>query len=136
MTAVDTSVVVAAFAPWHESHVEAREAIGRRTALPAHCALEAYSVLTRLPDPFRAPPDVAAEFIRRRFGSRWLDPGERARDLPERLAELGIVGGACYDALVAETARENGAVLLTLDRRAGRTYHLMGVEYEVVIRRL
>jgi hypothetical protein len=43
-----------------------------------------------------------------------------------------IVGGAVYDALVALTAREAGAELLTLDERAVRTYELLGIDFQLV----
>lgn len=51
MTAVDTSLVVAAFASWHERHEAARRAMDGGVRLIEHCALETYSVLTRLPAP-------------------------------------------------------------------------------------
>ena len=54
----------------------------------------------------------------------------------ERLLDLaaaeGIAGGAVYDALVAATAREAGATLLTLDRRAVTTYQLLRVDYRLL----
>jgi hypothetical protein len=45
---VDTSVVVAGFASWHESHHRARRTLDGGVSLIGHCALETYSVLTRL----------------------------------------------------------------------------------------
>ncbi|MEX2240756.1 MAG: PIN domain-containing protein [Burkholderiales bacterium] len=54
MIAADTSVVVAAFASWHEGHAAALRALGRGVRVPAHVLLESYSVLTRLPPPHRA----------------------------------------------------------------------------------
>ena len=53
MTALDTSVVIAAFAPWHESHKAARQAVTPEAVIPTHVATEAYAVLTRMPEPFR-----------------------------------------------------------------------------------
>ena len=47
--AVDSSVVIAAFASWHEHHAIARKAMTARPRLIAHAAVESYSVLTRLP---------------------------------------------------------------------------------------
>lgn len=130
--AVDTSVAVAAFAPWHEAHKTALAA-ARGAYLPAHCAMETYSTLTRLPEPFRSPAEVVAQYLVRRFADRWLFlPGEALMALPSQLAELGILGGAVYDALVAATARHNDATLRTLDERAQRTYHALGADYEVV----
>lgn len=130
MNAADTSVVVAAFAPWHEAHPAAVAVVDAETSLPAHCAVEAYSVLTRLPEPFRVPAPVAAEFLRLRFGGRILAPrSSTVTTLPQRLAQVQVLGGAAYDALVAVTVADHKGVLLTLDRRAERTYQLLGVAY-------
>ena len=74
MTAVDTSLVVALFASWHEAHDIAREAV----------------------------------------------------------ADRGITGGAVYDALVAATAMNAKATLLTRDHRAARTYEAVGVRYRLI----
>jgi hypothetical protein len=51
LIAVDTSVVVAAFASWHEGHLAALECLRRDPRLPAHVAIETFSVITRLPAP-------------------------------------------------------------------------------------
>ena len=133
MIAVDTSVVIAAFAPWHEDHDAAMKSMRRRPHLPAHCGLESYATLTRLPEPFRAAATVAADYLSRRFGKRWLiPPADSLMGLPVILAEAGIPGGASYDGLVAFTAREHGATLHTLDRRAESTYRALGVRYELI----
>lgn len=44
----------------------------------------------------------------------------------------GIVGGAVYDLVVALSARQGGAVLLSLDRRAASTYEAAGAGYELL----
>ena len=67
MKAVDSSVVIAAFASWHEHHAIARKAMTARPRLIAHAAVESYSVLTRLPPPHRASPDIVHSFITERF---------------------------------------------------------------------
>ncbi len=130
--AVDTSVAVAAFAPWHDAHEVALEA-SRGAFLPAHCGMETYSTLTRLPEPFRAPAAVVTAYLRRRFGDRWLFlAGDEMLSLPALFAERSILGGAVYDALVATTVRHHGAVLRTLDIRAERTYRAIGTDYELL----
>lgn len=58
MIAVDTSIVVAAFASWHEAHEAARGALSEEPRLPAQVAVESYSVLTRLPPPHRAESSI------------------------------------------------------------------------------
>ncbi len=133
MIAADTSVVVAGFASWHEGHRAAVAALGRRPRLPAHVGLESFSVLTRLPPPHRARPQLVAAFLRARFPERPLTlPASAHLRLLDEATAAGIVGGAVYDALVAATARHAGAALLTRDLRAIRVYDLLGVDYELV----
>lgn len=133
MIALDTSVVVAAFGSWHESHGVAVATLASAPVIAEHTALEAYSSMTRLPEPFRAEPGIVAEYLRRTFpGQRLTMPEDQQRTLPGRLSELGIVGGQAYDALIALTARSAGARLLTLDRRATQTYERCGVEAELL----
>lgn len=134
MIAADTSVVVAAALPWHQSHAVARSALeGSKSSLLGQVAIETYSVLTRLPPPRRVPAQAALDYLRRGFESPPLVLSASGyRDLIELAADEGIVGGAVYDALVAATAQEAGAALLTLDRRAATTYQLLGVAYRLV----
>jgi predicted nucleic acid-binding protein len=128
MKAADTSAVVAAFASWHEHHESARRALDGEVRLIEHCALETYSVLTRLPPPHRSPAAVARDFLRARFARPFLRlsaPAYRAFVLG--LPEQGVTGGAAYDALVAATAAAFGAELVTCDRRAAAVYEAYGV---------
>ena len=128
MNAVDSSVVVAAFSSWHEHHDFAREALATRPHLPEHAAVEAYSVLTRLPHPHRAEPALVHQFLVQTFRDRSLDDSSRSViDQLRVLAELRIFGGATYDALIGLTAKRFDATLLTLDRRAQETYDRLGV---------
>lgn len=46
MRAADTSLVIAAFASWHQTHEPARTALDAGLRLIEHCALESHSVLT------------------------------------------------------------------------------------------
>ena len=134
MIALDSSVVVACFGAWHEHHELARSLLPEHPRLPVHTALEAYSVLTRLPEPFRAQPPTAAEFLKRTFGtSRLLLPDDEHSGFPERLADLGITGAAVYDALIAFTAEAAGAELLTLDRRAMGTYQRCRTQVRLLV---
>ena len=128
MSAVDTSVVVAAFASWHEHHDRAREALDGGARLIDPCALESYSVLTRLPPPNRSTGEVVRDFLRLRFTEPYLRLDARAyREFVLELPGRGITGGAAYDALVAATARAHSADLITCDRRAAPTYESFGV---------
>lgn len=134
MIALDSSVVVASFGAWHEHHPVAREVLARGPALPAHAALEAYSVLTRLPEPFRAAPAVVADFLAQTFTAPRLTLDAQAHaDLPAALADLGIAGGSVYDALIALTASGAGAEIVTLDRRAMETYERCRVPARLLV---
>jgi predicted nucleic acid-binding protein len=133
LIAVDSSIAVAAFAPWHELHLRALDALDERPALPTRAALEAYSVLTRLPQPGRASGEVAARFLAERFREPWLTlPGAHQREMLQELGRQGIVGGAMHDAFVAATARHHELVLVTADRRAASTYARVGVSVRMV----
>lgn len=131
--AVDTSVAVAALDESHAAHAECRRAVmGRRPALAGHAAFESYSVLTRLHGPLRIAAPTATEALAVAFPDRcWLAARQQAH-LLARLGAVGVTGGAVYDALVGEAARQDGRVLLTRDLRATRTYDLLGVRYELV----
>lgn len=131
MIAIDTSVAVAAFASWHNQHEAARQVLERQPRLPAHVALETYSVLTRLPPPHRARPIRVREYLEGNFALPWLGLSlEAIAALVGELATVGITGGAAYDALIAATVREAGATLISSDRRAEETYRRLGVRVE------
>ncbi len=94
MIAVDTSVVVAGFASWHEGHQSAAAALARKPRVPAHVLVEAHSVLTRLPPPHRAPADLVATFLSERFPEAPLVLPARAHlALVETSARTGLAGG-------------------------------------------
>jgi predicted nucleic acid-binding protein len=133
VTLIDTSVVVAAFASWHAQHAAADSIIDGKARLVAHCAVEAFSVLTRLPPPHRVAGDLVRDFLAARFPDPYvtLDVPAYAALIP-RLVQLGISGGATYDALVAATARAARETLVSCDRRAADTYERVGVEFRLL----
>lgn len=124
-TALDSSVIVAAFQEWHQDHARCLTAVDRALAdppviLPLQVVVESYSVLTRLPAPHRLRPQVVRQLLEgtfRDFAS--LAPAPRdAWDLLARLSEGGVAGGAVYDAAIAESALQGGAdEILTLNAR-------------------
>jgi predicted nucleic acid-binding protein len=129
---VDSSVAIAAFGAWHELHAAAVAALADGPALVAHAALEAYSVLTRLPEPFRAPAAIVTEYLAANFEDRRLAlPAAEQRRLPELMQRAGVRGGAVYDGLVGLTAKAAGAELLSLDTRAAETYARLEVSYRL-----
>jgi len=126
--AVDASVVIAAFATWHEAHEPAARLMSERPALPAPVALEVYSVLTRMPAPHRVDGTVVRDYLERTFpGPPLTLPDSRHATLIRELVDLGIVGGASHDAAIAIVAAHHGCELATLDRRAQITYDRVGV---------
>ena len=133
MKAADTSVVVAAFASWHENHKAARRVLDGGLRLVEHCALETYSVLTRLPPPHRTSGEVVREFLRARFLQPFLRlNGAAYKDFILGLPDQGVTGGAAYDALVAATAAGCDAELITCDRRALPVYERYGVRIQLL----
>ena len=128
MKAADTSLVVAAFASWHESHEAARRVLDDGLDLVEHCALETYSVLTRLPPPHRASGTVVRDFLSTRFRQPFLRLSAAAyKNFLLGLPDHEVAGGAAYDALVAATAAGCNADLVTCDRRALPIYERYGV---------
>ena len=131
--AVDTSVLVAAFASWHADHKRAVRELVRRPVVVAHSLVETFSVLTRLPEPQRADPALVAEFLDRNFPDLPLTlDAVQLRSVPTTLSEFGISGGAAYDGLIALTAQAHGVQLVSLDRRAENTYRRCGVSVELL----
>ena len=131
---IDSSVIVAAFAGWHEDHEIALNTLARsRPRLIGHCALESYSVLTRLPFPNRAPGSLVVEFLAAQFTEAALSPSPGLWASALRVfRDARIRGGAVYDGLVALVAAENGLELFSLDRRAEPTYRACGVRYRLL----
>jgi hypothetical protein len=117
----------------HAHHSMVSSAVGtRRLGLAGHAAFETYSVLTRLPSPARREPKVVGQVIRAGFpASRFLGSEDTAT-LLARLPELGIAGGAVYDALVGAVAVALRVPLATRDVRAVDVYRALDVELELL----
>jgi predicted nucleic acid-binding protein len=131
--AADSSLIIAAFASWHERHEAARRAVDAGVRVVEHCTLETLSVLTRLPPPHRARGEVVRDFLRERFPKPFLRLSAKAyRRFVFELPERGIAGGAVYDALIAATAAEHGAELVSCDRRAAASYERYGISFTLV----
>ena len=130
MIAPDSSVVIAALGQWHPAHQASRAAIAdRERTLVGHVAFEATSALSRMPEPYRMMPAVVMDALDRISTSPWLAlDGAAQRSCLRRAIAEGLSGGALYDALIAATAREHGATLLSADRRAREAYEAIGVE--------
>lgn len=113
-------------------HDAARAALeAGEPGIPAHAALETYSVLTRLPPPHRAHAGAVVEFLEDTFGDKFFAlPEPEFHGFVSHLARDDIQGGATYDALIAAVAMHRGTELLTCDERAARTYERCGAQVE------
>ena len=134
MIVLDSSTVIPMLASWHRAHRSALGILTRNPRLPAHAAIETYSVLTRMAPPHRVPGSIVAAFLDRAFPPdlRTILSPETARDLPAISHRSGIHGGAIYDALIGLTAKEAGATLITRDLRALPTYAALGINVELM----
>ena len=130
----DTSVIVAAFASWHEHHEPAFAALRRVDVVVAHCLLETYSVLTRMPAPHRMTAAIVSAYLERELGDRPAValPAAELRELVAECAAEGLAGGSIYDALIAATCRQADLKLLTLDTRARATYGVLKIDHELL----
>lgn len=132
-SAADTSVVLPALLSDHEAHREAADALAACTTTIAHVALEAYSVLTRLPPPHRAQAGAVATVLQARLPKGFVTLGASMyASAPGRLAAAGVSGGSAYDGLIALTALEHDVELVSRDARAARTYRTLGVRFRLL----
>jgi len=106
----DSSVLVPALLPDHVHHARsfaAFAAANRKNAgCAAHSLAEVYSTLTRYPGKQRLSAESAAllvQEVEHRLTLVWLDGDEYLAAI-NRIAGMGIVGGAVYDALIAACA--------------------------------
>lgn len=131
--AADSSIAVAALLADHPAHKAAADALARCKTTIAHAAIETYSVLTRLPAPYRVDARTAATVLAKRLATTYatLDASSCAT-VPSTLAAAHVSGAATYDGLIALTALEHNLELLTRDKRAERTYRALNVPYQLL----
>lgn len=121
---LDTSVLVATFYGRHEHHARSIDLFVRQekelSCTAAHCLVEFYAVATGMPGKERASPDEAMLFlegVQERLQPISLDDAEFVRTL-QNVAAQGIVGGATYDAMIAECAiKVNAQTIYTWNAR-------------------
>lgn len=135
MIAPDSSVTIAAAAPWHLAHDAAVAALSAEAAsLISHVAFETTAALSRMPEGQRLAPDVVLEWLELRFGSRWLAlPAAATRRALRTAVDRGIRGGALYDALIGATALHHRHTLISADRRAAPIYSALGVDAVYIV---
>ncbi len=140
LTAVDTSVVVAALLSWHEAHTPSFAALSSvveddEVVLPVSALIECYSVLTRLPAAHRLSPTDAASLLETSLRESSRVVGLRAGAVWGFLGALvdeDVRGGATYDRRILEEACAAGAKrILTLNGDDFRRFAREGVEIVV-----
>jgi predicted nucleic acid-binding protein len=118
----DTSCLVAAVCSWHEHHSATVEELIRRAkrreemVMAAPALLETYSVLTRLPPPYRLRPGDALAVMEGSWARAEVVAlsGTEIWSLLHGLPDSGIAGGSTYHAVVAACARKGRVeVILT-----------------------
>jgi predicted nucleic acid-binding protein len=119
--ALDSSCLIALLCDWHHHHLRTMRSYQRcldqdvQIIIPAQAILECYSVLTRVPAPYRLSTDTATQLIEENFHRSATIVGMKAVsiwNLLKTLARLGVGGGRVYDAFIAECAAEAGATVL------------------------
>lgn len=124
---LDTSCLVPLFAEEHFSHEPTRieyERLERGNAqfiVACHALLECFSVLTRMPPPYRRTPEETERILRESFGRDVALPGVDSPLTWSSVREVvaaGLFGGKVYDAVIARATFAAGAsVLLTWNPR-------------------
>ncbi len=115
---LDTSVLVAALVEPHPEHLRALPWLTRpksksgELVISSHSIAEVYAVLSTLPVSPRISPGLAWRLIHES-----IEPNVSIVSLTsseymatvKRLSDLGLSGGAVYDALIVKAAQKSGA---------------------------
>jgi len=132
---LDSSVVIPALDSSHEAHERVATVLEEagQVRLTAHVVLETYHVLTRVRPYRRLPPSAVSSALRSTFPGPLIGLApERCLELVERAPELGIVGGAIFDAFIAAAAVSSGLKLISRDRRATAVYAILGAQFDLL----
>ena len=113
---VDTSVIIAAVHANHPVHLSSARWLDATfdehdVVVAHHSLLEAYAVLTRLPDQYRVAPGEAEIVLRETVEEHArLAPfaAESMWDIIARLTAIPAAGGASYDAFIIRLLSEAG----------------------------
>ena len=122
----DTNVIVAGLLVDHEMHEICRPWLRRannrefQALVSVHSLAEVYSVVTRLPKPYRLSAEIARRLMLENLSNfeRIALTSTDYESVLESGVRLGIVGGGIYDALIARSAIVGNADrLLTLNAK-------------------
>lgn len=124
---VDSNYLICLLQSWNPHHIdtladlESRLDNGHQLHLIPHTLLEAYSVMTRMPDPFRKPPALVLHLLVENFSRFPLTPVPASTEvwrLLDHLGAQGVGGGTAYDRWIAFSAHHAGMdYLLTWNTR-------------------
>lgn len=132
----DTNVIVASLSEAHQMYAQCKpwfdQAQVDRTIeglISTHSLAECYSVLTRLPPPYRISPATVDRLLTENLTqfTRVSLTAEDYQAAIRKVVQLNISGGGIYDALIAQAALQaNVDSLLTFNDR-----HFVRLETEV-----
>lgn len=114
---VDSNYLICLLQSWNSLHpatledLECRLNQGQLLHIIPHTLLETYSVMTRMPDPFRKPPSIVQELMSsnfREFPLTAIPASEDAWLLLAELGQRGLGGGQTYDRWIAYSAHQSG----------------------------
>lgn len=117
--ALDTSCIIPLVSAWHDHHERTVRAVhlipDSHLIVCSHVMLESFSVLTRLPSPYRLGPREAEQMLEENFGEALpaTDLGRKqVWGAIRSVAQFHIGGGKVYDAIVAYSSFRAGAARL------------------------
>jgi predicted nucleic acid-binding protein len=118
---LDSSCLIALLSDWHAQHrrtlisYERQLAKGAQPVIPVYAILECFSVLTRLPAPYRSKPEAAKLALQESFSRTALIAEMNSTEVWSAIdvvSRLGLGGGRVYDAAIAQCAAKAGATVL------------------------
>lgn len=129
----DSSVLIPSLQVGHPNHQETRRVLNRRhLRIIGHVALETFATMTSAAYKPRTSPSASAAAIAQLDSSPLAPSAQGYVDLMTEAGASGLIGGAIYDALIAITARQHNARLISRDVRAAATYKALGVDLEML----
>jgi predicted nucleic acid-binding protein len=118
---LDSSCVIALLSDWHIHHRTTLDcyqnliAAGGIPVVPGHALLESFAVMTRLPAPYRVPPELAKQVLETSFANTAVIEAVTSAGVwatMDLVAQQGLGGGRIYDAMIASSVLEARAHVL------------------------
>jgi len=135
---VDSNYLICVLHSWNPHHAETLNDLERRLDsgqefhIVPHTLLEAYSVMTRMPEPFRKPPALVQQLLYQNFHQFPLTSIPGSADvwiLLSDLAQQTLSGGQTYDRWIAWSAHRAGMQqLVTWNAKHFMSHPMPGLE--------